>query len=219
MGRMSISIDTKKLKKELDKIEKDAETVTKRTVADFKTRAPAWISKAVTAEYNIKKAEVKDSLKGKKKIGTIKLSGTKVDDIALVYKGRLLTPIHFGMKPTRHKARSKAKKNKMLIPGENVEGYDGEVAQVAGVTPYQITMEVHKGKRKALPSDVFLGSNKGAGEIPFQRTGNGRTPIQSIKSTSVPQMITNEKVSEEISKAINEGMEERLKHHLSRMQK
>ena len=154
---------------------------------------------------------------GAKKIGSIKVSGIAVDNIGLEYKGRLLTPIHFKMKPKKPKAARE--KEKRLIPGENVEGFPGEVAPVNPIKAYQISMEVHKGKAKNLPTSAFLGSNKGDGYIPFQRTGDSRTPITSIKSTSIPQMITSEKVAEEIQKRIEEGMVARLNHHAEQAMK
>lgn len=210
---MQISIKNyAKLCSDLRAMNKDAEKAISRTVSDFKSRAPGWISQAVSDEYTIKKSEVKGAMVGAKKIGSIKVSGTMVDNIGLEYKGRLLTPLHFKMKPKKPKAARE--KDKRLIPGENVEGFTGEVAPVYPIKAYQINVEIHKGKAKNLPSGAFLGTNKGEGFIPFQRTGDSRTPITSIKSVSIPQMITNEKVAEDIQKRIEEGMIARLNHHV-----
>ena len=213
---MEISIKNyAKLCKNLQAMNKDAEKAISRTVSDFKSRAPGWISQAVSEEYTIKKSEVKGAMTGARKIGSIKVSGTMVDNIGLEYKGRLLTPLHFKMKPKKPKAARE--KDKRLIPGENVEGFTGEVAPVYPIKAYQISVEIHKGQVKNLPSSAFLGTNKGEGYIPFQRTGDSRTPITSIKSTSVPQMITNEKVAEEIQRRIEEGMIARLNHNAEQM--
>lgn len=210
---MEISIKNyAKLCGELRAINKDAEKAISRTVSDFKSRAPGWISQAVTEEYTIKKSEVKGAMTGAKKVGSIKVSGIAVDNIDLEYKGRLLTPLHFKMKPKKPKAARE--KDKRLIPGENVEGFTGEVAPVYPIKAYQINVEIHKGQAKNLPPTAFLGTNRGEGFIPFQRTGDSRTPITSIKSTSIPQMITNDKVAEEIQKRIEEGMISRLNHHV-----
>ena len=90
---MQISIKNyAKLCSDLRAMNKDAEKAISRTVADFKSRAPGWISQAVSDEYTIKKSEVKGAMVGAKKIGSIKVSGTMVDNIGLEYKGRLLTP-------------------------------------------------------------------------------------------------------------------------------
>ena len=110
-GSMDISIKNyAKLCKDLRALNKDAEKAISRTVADFKSRAPGWISQAVTEEYTIKKSEVKDAMTGAKKIGSIKVSGIAVDNIRLEYKGRLLTPIHFKMKPKKPKAAREKEK-------------------------------------------------------------------------------------------------------------
>lgn len=215
-GSMSVSLSNyAKLCKELKGMNKDAEKAVRRTVSDFKSRAPAWVSAAVTEEYTIKKSEVKDAMTGAKKVGSIKVSGVEVDNIALEYNGRPLTPIHFKMKPK--KPSVKRTKDARLIPGENI-GIESDVAAVHPIAPYNVTVEVHKGQVKSLGSQVFLGSN-GAGYIPFQRTSESRLPIESIKTVSVPQMITNEKVATKIQENIEEGMTKRLQHHVQQAMK
>ena len=93
---------------------------------------------------------------------------------------------------------------------------NSEVAMVRPPAPYKVTAEIKKGKRVTLSRDAFLGTNKGAGYIPFQRKGKGRTPVESIKTVSVPQMITNPEVAEQIRANIDEGLAKRLEHHLQR---
>lgn len=189
-----------------------AEKAVKRTVSDFKTRAPGWISTAVTEHYGIKKKDVKDAITGTKKLGTISLGGVAVDNVAIEYRGRPLTPTHFKMKPT--KVPAKREKEFRRVPGAGVGEGGGDVAMVKAPAPYDITAEIIKGKRVKLSSGAFLGTNKGTGMIPFQRTGDGRTPVESIKTVSVPQMVTNPDVAEQIQKNIDEGLSKRLEHHL-----
>lgn len=215
-GSISIAVDAAgTLKEKLGKMDTQSQTVVKRTISDFKSRAPAWVSAAVAEEYAIKKAEVKGAMTGVKKgIGKIKVAGVTVDEISLVYSGRLLTPTHFKMKPST--PPKKREKDKRLIPGQNIRSDKavGAVAAVSPLAPYQVTAEIKKGKRVTFPGQVFLGTNKGAGYIPFQRESDERTDIKSIKTVSIPQMITNEKVGEEIQKKIDEGLGKRLEHHL-----
>ncbi len=215
-GSISIAVDAAgTLKEKLGKMDAQSQTVVKRTISDFKSRAPAWVSAAVTEEYAIKKAEVKGAMTGVKKgIGKIKVAGVTVDEISLVYSGRLLTPTHFKMKPAT--PPKKREKDKRLIPGQNIRSDKavGPVAAVSPLAPYQVTAEIKKGKRVTFPGQVFLGTNKGAGYIPFQRESDERIDIKSIKTVSIPQMITNEKVGEEIQKKIDEGLGKRLEHHL-----
>lgn len=213
----SVNIGFRKFEEVRAKIkdnEKAAEKAIQRTVKDFKSRGPAWVSAAVTEHYAIKKAEIRDTMTGAKKAGSVKFSGTLVDNITLEYRGRLLTPTHFKMKPT--KPPSKRAKEYSRVPGAGVRGVNGEVAMVRPPAPYKVTAEIKKGKRVTLSRDAFLGTNKGAGYIPFQRKGKGRTPVESIKTVSVPQMITNPEVAEQIRANIDEGLAKRLEHHLQR---
>ena len=214
-GSISIALgNLKELKGQIDSMNASSERALKKTVADFKSRGPAWVSAAVVEHYGIKKSEVKDTMTGAKKIGSVKISGTLVDNIALEYRGRLLTPTHFKMKPA--KIPTKRAKDFRRVPGAGVNGASSDVAMVKPPAPYSVTAEIKKGKRVNLGSSVFLGSNKGAGVIPFQRSGDGRTPVESIKTVSVPQMITNEQVAEQIQKNIDEGLSKRLEHHAER---
>lgn len=210
-GSMSVTLSNfAGLRDELKSMDESSERAIKRTISDFKSRAPGWIGSAVTEHYGIKKSEVKDAITGTKKAGKINVGGIAVDNVAIEYSGRPLTPTHFKMKPT--KVPTKREKNYRRVPGSGVNG--GEVAMVKAPAPYRVTAEIVKGQRKVLGSDVFLGSNRGNGVIPFQRTGEGRTPIKSVKSTSVPQMITNPDVAEKIQKNIDEGLSKRLQHHV-----
>lgn len=169
----------------------NAEKVIRRCTSDATTRAPAWVSAAVSEVYGIKKADVKSSLEGKGKgNGKIQISGRVVESVALIYKGRVLTPTRFKMKPGARKLKA-----------------------------YRVNQEVYKGKRKNLPDGVFLAPSGGAGskQIPFQREGKERYPIVSIKTVSVPQMIVNEQVAEKIQHNIDEGLSKRLENHVKQM--
>lgn len=182
--------------KEIQGMKAKSEKVVKRTVSDFKSRGPGWISQEVMKEYNIQKKDINETkkavVKGKSQI---RIKGAKLDDLSIVYRGRVLTPTHFSMTP-----RKRYKKNR----------------------PYIVSAQIRKSNgRVALGHKVFLGKsgNEGSKQIPFQRKGVNRYPIESIKTVSVPQMITNEKVSEGIYKSINEGLKERLEHHLKQAMK
>ena len=145
----------------------DAEKVIKKCTSDAKSRAQVWVSAAVCEVYAI-----------------------LVESVVLTYKGRVLTPTHFKMKPTQRKPK-----------------------------PYRVSQEVFKGQRKNLPAGVFLASSGGEGstQIPFQRESESRYPIKSIKTLSVPQMIENEKVQPLIQQNIDEGLSKRLENHVKQM--
>lgn len=175
-------------------MQKKSEKVVSRTIADFKSRGPGWVSQEVVKEYNIKKKDINEAKKGVKNAGTIKVQGNKIDDLSIVYQGRLLTPTHFGMTPT---ARPDGKS-------------------------YTVQAKIKKSTgKKPLGSKVFLAASGKAGttQIPFQRKGEERLPIVSVKTLSVPQMITNEEVSSAIHERINVELGKRLEHNLKQLMK
>lgn len=175
---------------QLKELNKDSEKVIQSTMKDIAGRAPAWVSQEVTKVYGIKKAEIKgNATKGS--AGTVKLSGTVVDSYTLVYKGRVLTPTHFGMTP------------KMRPEGGR---------------KYTVKASIFKGQKKPLGSSVFLGQSgaEGTAAIPFKREGAKRLPIQAVKTLSIPQMIDNEQVNAAIYARIGEEGIKRLNHHVDR---
>ena len=219
-GSMSVSLKNyAKLCKDLKTMNKDAAKAIQRTTSDFKSRAPGWVSQAVTEEYTIKKAEVKDAMTGARKAGSIKVEGELVDNIQLVFEGRMLTPVHFKMSPSKP---STVRQQSRAIPGEGTTS-ESDVVMARPLKAKPITVEIHKGQKKTLSGKYsappFLATNGGGGYIPFQRRSESRTDIVSIKSTSVPQMITNEKVAESIQQKINEGLQSRLEHNVAQAMK
>ena len=52
-----------KLAKKLAKLEDGGETVLKKTVADFTSRAPAWVSKGIREHYGVDAAAIKEAAK------------------------------------------------------------------------------------------------------------------------------------------------------------
>lgn len=196
-GAMNVVIENyRELTRDIENINKQSKKAVQRTISDFKSRGPGWVSQEVVKEYNIKKKDINEAKKGVSKGGNkIRIAGTRVDNLSILYQGRLLTPTHFGMKPTSRPAKNK---------------------------PYVVSAQIKKGGgRKALGSSVFLAPSGRAGtkQIPFQRRGTERTPIDVIKTVSVPQMVTNEKVAKEIQKRINQELGKRLDHHLKNLVK
>lgn len=165
----------------------------KRTVSDLKQRVSGWISEKVMDEYNIKKKDIKEALKIKSRATTVEISGVKVDSLDFVFKGRPLTPIHFKMKPSKPYKHNRK---------------------------YIVSAEIKKGNRVTLGTrHVFLQNPGNGGEryLPFQRQGDARYPIDVIRTVSIPQMITNDKVREEIQQKVDREALERLRHNADRI--
>lgn len=181
----------------LQALNKDIDKAIGRTIADCRTRGPAQVTKAVTAVYGINSGEVtaagKEAKGGAKTIGSIKVSGVKIDSVQLIYKGRLLTPTHFSMTPKK---------------------------RPEGGKKYTVKAAVFKGKKKVLGTGVFLApaaKKEGSTIIPWKRTTEKRTPLHVIKAISVPQMITNENVNEDIKVRMDELLATRLQHNTERI--
>lgn len=181
--------------KRLRKLENGGKVAIQRTVSDFASRAPAWVSKGIRQHYGVDNVVIKEAaMKPKRGRTSIKVSGTTVDDVTLEYKGRLLTPTHFKMKPAKRPPSAKK---------------------------YQVNAEIVKGKRSQLHSQAFLGRASKSTEaktIPWQRVGDGRLPVHVIKTISVPQMIDG-RARETIEQTINEGLGKRFEHHIQRAMK
>lgn len=193
--------------KQLAKNADQAEKALKATGNDMRKRVPGMAASEVTEVYNIKKKEItpaskpKAGAKPKKMAGSIKLAGQTVSSVTIEYTGRTLTPTHFAMKPKTRRANPKRKHRKRTRPAPKKE----------------ITAEIKNGQRKSLGPHVFLGGNGSGGYIPFERKGPGRkADLEAIRTVSMPQMIDNPKVREEITEKVNVLLEKRLKHNIER---
>lgn len=201
--------------KRLNKLENGGQTAIKKTVNDFMSRAPAWVSKGIRQHYGVDTAAIKSAGPKKKRGAThINVAGVSVDGATLEYKGRTLTPTHFKMSP---KSRpTKRRRAPILIPGQMLNS-SPEVGTVRPPAPYQITAQIIKGKRARLPANTFMGAGK-VPAIPFQKTGRGRSPIEAVRTLSVPQMIDG-KARQTIETTISEKLGERFNHYIDQVMK
>ena len=210
-GSISIQIENlRQLVADVQAIEAGGRKAISSTVKDVKARAPGWIAQEVTAVYNIKKGEITPSSGGKPKkmAGSIRITGETIEELTLVYKGRLLTPVHFGMTP------------KTAPPGKS----------------YTLRMQVVKGQKKVIgrylntrtpggpyserSHNILMGTGNtkagGVSAIPFQRMSRTRTDIKKFTTISVPSMITSERTNEKIMTRLQEETAKRLQHNLDR---
>ena len=218
---MSISVKTNfdQVYKELGDLRKASEKVIERTIADFKRRAPSWVAQEVVKEYNIQKSEIipgKDRDKGQ--AGSISAQGETLDSAVLVYEGRLLTPVHFGMSP-------KAPKQSYTLKAQVIKGEKKTWSKVKKLTKKQRANIgrnfTHQSTRNSSRSPIMLmhtGNKREGGidYIPFQRKGHrdNKPKLYVVKTVSVPQMVTNEKVGKNIENAINEKLGKRFNNHV-----
>ena len=216
----------KKVKKEIRKLQKAPEIVSKRIVSDFKSRAPGWIAKEVAAVYNIKQNEVKPSGGGGggKSIGNIGVKGNTITTAKLVYHGRLLTLTHFGMKPTEPPNTRKAYTIKVKIKrgkGKTV----GKNKRLTKKQKKNIGKNFRKqGKQNSAASPIMLlhtGNRQegGTSYIPFQRMSQRRSDLEVRKTISMPQMVSSKRVEKKIDDVLSKNIGKRLGQHMSRYMK
>ena len=192
MAKIAPYLDTTNVKKTMDKILKmfsASDVVFERTLKDMYSRAPGKVASAVTSVYGIKKGEIKYK-KGSSKTaaGNILAKGEKLATFELIYTGRVLTPLHFGMTP---KIRPDKKK-------------------------YKVKAKIKKTAKTFTPPSgggVFLAPT-GTTTIPWMRHSSDRFDISPIKTLSLPQMVDNETVREVIGVELGELLEKRFNNHL-----
>lgn len=216
-GAFSVSLaGGDQLVKRLRKLEDGGKVAIKRTVSDFSSRAPAWVSKGIREHYGVDTGAIKDAATRPRRGQTsIKVAGITVDGASLEYKGRTLTPLHFKMSP---KANPGVQQKKPIrIPGGGIGG-GSPVAMVRPPKPYTIKATIIKGQRASLPPGTFIAEGQGSNALPFQRTGEGRGPIEAVRTLSVPQMIDG-RARETIQSMISEKLGARFEHHIKQAMK
>ena len=201
----------RELAAKLKKIEDGGKIAIKRTVSDFSSRAPAWVSKGIREHYGVDAGAIKDA--GPKKASgarSASVAGQTIDGAALLYEGRTLTPLHFKMSP---KSQPTARLSKYKrVPGQAIAGA-GDVAMINPPKKYKVKATIIKGQRVALPHGTFIAEANGGNSLPFQRTGKGREPIEAVRTLSVPQMIEG-RAKDTIQESIGEKLGARLEHHM-----
>lgn len=202
--------------KRLQKLRDGGEVAIKRTVSDFTSRGPGWVSKGIREHYGVDASAIKEAAKRPSRGHTsIRVTGISVDGATLEYKGRTLTPLHFKMSPKQ--APTTKQKNPIRIPGQVIAA-GLSVAMVRPPKPYTVKATIIKGQRSAMSSNTFLTAGRGGVVLPYQKSkksDDGRQPIEAVRTLSVPQMIDG-KARETIEQTINTKLGERFNHHIER---
>ena len=197
------------LHKQLQKTEKLSETVLKRTLYDMKTRAPGWIAKEVAGQYGVKKSDVSSG-----KLGSMNVRGDTIESVEIVYRGRVLTPTHFGMTP---KAPGKGA---YTLKASVLKGQKATLGKVKKLTKKQRKALgknfTRSGTQNSDHSPIMLMPT-GSTYIPFQRKSKNRKDVEAIKTVSLPQMVGGKRTLPNIDKALNENLQKRMEHHMKLM--
>lgn len=207
--------DGAKLQKTLQGYENKSETAIKRTVSDFKSRAPGWTSKAIRQHYGVDTAAIKSAgPRIKTGIGQTHAAGKVVENAALEYNGKVLTLTHFKQSP-KTPAPKGFESKRHLIPGQYTSN-GGPVVWARKPKKYTIKATIKKSST-SFGSDSFITKSNGA-TLPFQRTADTRFPVKAIKTVSVPQMIDND-AEKTIYELIEENLGKRLENNVNQAMK
>ena len=205
------------LKKKLDEMRKAPAAVMKNMMSDVRKRVPGWVAAEVAKEYGIKKKEV---MPGTGKAGTVSVKGDNVQTAKIVYSGRVLTPSHFSMSPTAPKPDGGYTLKATIIKGQRTTL--GKVKKLTKKQRAELGKNFRRaGAQRSTHSPIMLmhtGNAKegGANYIPFQRKSTDRKDVEAIKTLSLPQMVSSNRTSANINKAINDGLGKRLDHYMQR---
>lgn len=192
-------------------LEKSSATVIKRVISDVRSRAPGWVASEVTQVYNIKKSEITPSKtqSGGKAAGSIKVSGETIDSLQLIYRGRVLTPTHFGMTP-------KQPKQSYTLKAEIIKGNKAVLGKVKKLTKKQrknIGKNFRRQGTKSSDHSPIMLMRTGGTYIPFQRKSMRRNDVDAIKTLSLPQMVSSDRTRDAIDKTLTENLQKRMDHH------
>ena len=214
---MSVTCEIKNykaLRKRIEDMKKAPRQVIKSITADAKKRVPGWVATEVSKVYGVKKSEITG-----KKIGTVTPQGNSIQEVKIIYKGRLLTHTHFGMSPKTPKADRGANTLKATV----IKGERKTLGKVKKLTKKQraamIKNLTRSGTKKSDHSPIMLMRANGGHYLPFQRKSTNRNDVEVIKTISLPQMVSSERTHEGIQKAIREGLGKRLDHYIDRYMK
>ncbi|MGF7431091.1 phage tail protein [Thermoanaerobacterium thermosaccharolyticum] len=189
-----IFVDTKQLNriaielKNLDnQIPGAASSAVNRTLDFVYTR----IGRLVTQEYAIKVSDVKKTM--------TKYKASKTNLYAkIISKGHTLSLAHFPFSPKKPMTGGKRRKAKAVkVKIKRQEGYKT-------IKTNPLPFVASTGARSADKTQFNV----------FKREGSSRLPIKVLRTLSIPQMITNVNVSDQIQKLAQEKLMERIQHEI-----
>lgn len=197
------------IKKQMAALKKAPDKVMQSLTADAKKRVPGWIATEVSKVYGVKKGEITGQ-----KVGKVRVAGDNIKQVKVIYTGRVLTPTHFSMAPQAPKDGG------YTLKATIVRGNRATLGKVKKLTKKQrktlAKNFTRSGTKSSDHSPVMLMRANGGHYLPFQRRSTNRKDIKAIKTISLPQMVSGRRTNEGIQTAINEGMGERLEHHMKR---
>lgn len=171
-----------------------------RTMGDLRRSAPGKVADAVRAVYNLKKGDLMPGSNA----ATVTMAGSGPDKFNMRYRGRVLTPTHFGMAP-----KAKPAGRRKYTPALQIKKN-----RKVKLTPIVAPGRAGGAFARPAASPYFLGSHNGSPGLLMQRHGNNVDKV--FRTLSVPQMVGSKQVASAAQKALAELSESRLEHNLKR---
>lgn len=198
--------DGDKLEQRLRRLRTGSETALNRTVSDFRSRAPGWISKGIKQHYGVDQAGVKSATVRIVDTGS---SGSKLAGVKVNYRGRTLTLTHFNMSPKQAPATRQS--TYARIPGQKLSA-GSPVAMIRPLKKYKIKATIIKGQRIEMSERTFVANG-----LPWIRNSESGK-IKVVHTLSVPQMIRG-RAKNTIDSVILENVEKRFRHNVEQIMK
>lgn len=216
-GAFSIGIDMKpleRLAKELKKFPKEMGRAASNAVKDTVKRTERKIPSIVRTEYAIEKDVVQDHGRAVVKAGKI------MPQACIRYSGHKLSLARFTTSPRvsdmakaparqPQRIRAKIKKSTGSKVLKAVQGRSVYIGPTGANDPAPFKIQAilfrRTGAAKVTPS-------KGR----YRGKGIKREPVEALRSTSVPQMISNPAISKQIESYAAETMSKRVDHYVKR---
>lgn len=195
MAKDTVFVNTKQIDRlalELGEFKEEVAEATYHALGRAIDHGITKVGQLVPKTYAVKAKEVKDSFKGGIK------RPTKTDLTAsLTARGHTLSFAHFPFTPKKpRKIKRSVFENAVMV---KIKHSTGQVLS-----------------RKGFVAPTGAKSEDKTQYNVFMRLGKSRFPIAPIRTLSIPQMITNEGISERIQTAIQQKIEERLEHEITR---
>lgn len=83
---------------------------------------------------------------------------------------------------------------------------------------YTVKATILKGGRASMKPGTFIAAGNGGASLPFQRDGVPRSPIEPVRTLSVPQMISG-RAKDTIEELLSTNLEKRFEHHIQQAMK
>ena len=207
-------MDIKAVQKELEAINKKADTFMQRCMSDARKRGPGWIAQGVAEEYKVTRKAVTSG-----DLGRLSVKGN-MKHLQLKYSGQRIDLTKFNLTP-------KTPKKTYTLKVEVRRGQKVAINKVGKPTKKQyrnIGKNFRReGARNSQSSPVML-MNMGNTEkyLPFQRTSQNRTDFHLKRAIALPQMVTEGKngpLHPAPAKYFNAGLEKRVENHRKQLLK